>query len=251
MDSYTWLAHSYDRLTADVDYSRWADYLEWHFGRQAVPVRTVVELACGTGSLTRILAERGYEMTAVDLSADMLSFAAQKCQDLPVLFLCQDMSRLTLLEQADAVVCCLDSVNYVTRPAALRRAFQRVYRYLKPGGLFLFDAKTPQALVEADGQVYLDETEEVYCVWRGEYHPKRRICGYGIDLFCRRADGTWDREGEYHEEYAYAPEELEAFLRDAGFAWVKQYGDLKRRAPKAGEMRIFFAAGKETKQSNG
>lgn len=85
----------------------------------------------------------------------------------------------------------------------------------------------------------------------GEYHPKRRICGYGIDLFCRRADGTWDREGEYHEEYAYAPEELEAFLRDAGFAWVKQYGDLKRRAPKAGEMRIFFAAGKETKQSNG
>lgn len=115
MDSYTWLAHSYDRLTADVDYSRWADYLEWHFGRQAVPVRTVVELACGTGSLTRILAERGYEMTAVDLSADMLSFAAQKCQDLPVLFLCQDMSRLTLLEQADAVVCCLDSVNYVTR----------------------------------------------------------------------------------------------------------------------------------------
>ena len=163
MDSYTWLAHSYDRLTADVDYSRWADYLEWHFGRQAVPVRTVVELACGTGSLTRILAERGYEMTAVDLSADMLSFAAQKCQDLPVLFLCQDMSRLTLLEQADAVVCCLDSVNYVTRPAALRRAFQRVYRYLKPGGLFLFDAKTPQALEEADGQVYLDETEEVYC----------------------------------------------------------------------------------------
>ena len=117
--------------------------------------------------------------------------------------------------------------------------------------MFLFDAKTPQALEEADGQVYLDETEEVYCVWRGEYHPKRRICGYGIDLFCRRADGTWDREGEYHEEYAYAPEELEAFLRDAGFAWVKQYGDLKRRAPKAGEMRIFFAAGKETKQSNG
>lgn len=251
MDSYTWLADSYDLLTTDVDYPRWADYIEWHFSRQPGPVRRVVELACGTGSLTRILAQRGYEMTAVDLSADMLSVADQKCGGLPVLFLCQDMSRLALMEQADAMICCLDSVNYVTRPGALRRAFQRVYRYLRPGGLFLFDAKTPQALEEADGQVYLDETEEVYCVWRGEYSPRRRICGYGIDLFRRRPDGTWDRGGEYHEEYAYTPEELEEHLRQAGFQQIRRYGDLKKRPPRPGEMRLFFAARKETEQDDG
>lgn len=245
MDSYTFLAESYDLLTTDVGYPKWADYIQWHFARQSAPVHSVVELACGTGSLTRILAQRGYEMTAIDLSSDMLTVAAQKCEDLPVQFLCQDMSRLTLLEPVDAVICCLDSVNYVTRPAALQRAFQRVYRYLKPGGLFLFDAKTPLALESADDQIYLDETEDVFCVWRGEYDARRRICGYGIDLFRAREDGAWERESEYHEEYAYTPDELESFLREAGFSDVKRYGNLKKRAPGEGEERVFFAARKE------
>lgn len=245
MDSYTFLADSYDLLTADVEYPRWADYIQWHFARQPEPVRSVVELACGTGSLTRLLAERGYEMTSIDLSPDMLAVAAQKCEDLPVRFLCQNMSRLALMEPADAVICCLDSVNYVTRPSALLRTFQRVFRYLKPGGLFLFDAKTPLALESADDQIYLDETDEVYCVWRGEYDSKRRICGYGIDLFRRRPDGAWERNGEYHEEYAYTPDELEEYLRTAGFSRVKRYGNLKKRPPREGEERIFYAARKE------
>ena len=245
MDNYTFLAGSYDLLTTDVGYPQWADYVQWHFKRQKTPVRTVAELACGTGSLTKLLAERGCDMTAIDLSPDMLALASEKCGGLPVLFLCQDMSRLTLLEQVDAVICCLDSVNYVTKPAAMKRTFQRVYKYLKPGGLFLFDAKTPQALESADGEMYLDESDEVFCVWRGEYSPRRRICGYGIDLFTLRADGAWERESEYHEEYAYTPEELAGYLMDAGFADVKQYGNLKKRAPADGEMRIFFAARKE------
>lgn len=245
MDSYTFLAESYDLLTTDVGYPRWADYIEWHFARQTIPVKQVVELACGTGSLTKILAQRGYDVTAIDLSSDMLTVAAQKCQDYPVQFLCQDMSRLTLLEPADAVICCLDSVNYVTRPTALKRTFQRVFRYLKPGGLFLFDAKTPLALEQADDQIYLDETEDVFCVWRGEYDAARRICGYGIDLFQRRENGTWDRECEYHEEYAYTPDELEEYLHAAGFSNIRRYGNLKKQAPRDGEERIFFAARKE------
>lgn len=245
MDSYTFLAERYDQLTTDVNYPRWADYVQWHFKKQKQEVRTVVELACGTGSLTCLLAKRGYQMTAIDLSPDMLSIASQKCEDQPVLFLCQDMSRLTLLEQVDAVICCLDSVNYVTKPAALKRTFQRVHQYLKPGGLFLFDAKTPLALENADDQIYLDETEEVFCVWRGEYDARRRICGYGIDLFCQREDGAWERESEYHEEYAYTPDELEEYLREAGFQNIKQFGNLKKQSPKEGEDRIFFAARKE------
>lgn len=245
MDSYTFLAESYDLLTTDVGYPQWADYIQWHFSRQKDEIHTVAELACGTGSLTRILAERGYEMTSIDLSPDMLSVAAQKCEDLPVQFLCQDMSKLVLLEPVDAIICCLDSVNYVTKPAALQRAFRRVYRYLKPGGLFLFDAKTPLALENADDQMYLDETEEVYCVWRGEYDSKRRICGYGIDLFTLREDGAWERQCEYHEEYAYTPAELEQYLFEAGFRNVKQYGNLKKRSPGNGEERIFFAARKD------
>lgn len=245
MDQYTVLAEYYDQLTGDVGYSKWADYVERHFRRLRAPVHSVTELACGTGSLTRLLAKRGYRMTAVDLSADMLSVAAQKCEGQDVLFLCQDMSRLTLLEQQDAVICCLDSVNYVTRPSALRRAFQRVFRFLKPGGLFLFDVKTPLALESAGGQTYLDENDELFCVWRGEYFPKRRICGYGIDLFALQPDGRWARSGEYHEEYAYTMDELEAFLTSAGFRDIKRFGSLRMTAPAADEERVFFAARKE------
>ena len=245
MEQYTTLAEYYDRLTGDVGYTRWADYVEKHFRRLKRPVRSVAELACGTGSLTSILASRGYQMTALDISADMLSVAAQKCQDQEVLFLCQDMAQFTLMEPVDAVICCLDSVNYVTRPQRLCRAFARVYRHLAPGGLFLFDAKTPLAFEEADGQTYLDEDESLMCVWRADYERRRRICGYGIDLFTLRSDGAWNRESEYHEEYAYTPQELTDFLLQAGFSSIKLYDNLKMRAPTADAQRIFFAARKE------
>lgn len=243
--AYTALARYYDRLTADVDYVKWADYVERHFQKRKLPVRTVAELGCGTGSLTALLARRGYQMTAVDLSPDMLTMAEQKCRGLGALFLCQDMSRLTLPSPADAVISCLDSVNYVTRPAALRRTFRRVCRALAPGGLFLFDVKTPAALEGADGQTCLDEDDDLYCVWRADYHARRRVCGYGLDLFLRQEDGSWLREGEYHEEYAYTMEELEGFLREAGFQSVKQYGGMTMAAPRPGAQRVFFAAGKD------
>lgn len=245
MEQYTTLAEYYDRLTGDVGYARWADYVQRQFRRLKRPVRSVAELACGTGSLTSILASRGYQMTAVDLSADMLSVAAQKCQDQEVLFLCQDMAQFTLLEPVDAVICCLDSVNYVTRPQRLRRAFSRVYQHLNPGGLFLFDAKTPLAFEQADGQTYLDEDESLMCVWRADYEPRRRICGYGIDLFTLRSDGAWRRESEYHEEFAYTPQELHEFLTQAGFSSIKIYDNLKMRPPKEDSQRIFFAARKD------
>lgn len=244
-DSYTILAQYYDRLTADVDYRKWADYVQRHFRRQKRGVHTVAELGCGTGSLTKLLAQRGYCVTAVDLSCDMLCVAQQKCEGLDVLFLCQDMSRLTLPEPVDAVICCLDSVNYVTRPAALRRTFRRVYQTLAPGGLFLFDVKTPLALESAGGQTYLDEDDELFCVWRGEYSPRRRVCGYELDLFVRRDDGAWDRGGEYHEEYAYTVDELDGFLREAGFRYVSRYGDKKLTPPGPDAQRVFFAAGKD------
>ena len=244
-DAYTALARCYDRLTADVDYAAWADYVERHFQKWKRPVRAVAELGCGTGSLTKQLAERGFQMTALDLSPDMLSMAEQKCRGLDVLFLCQDMSHLTLPAPADAVISCLDSVNYVTRPAALRRTFRRAYRALAPGGLFLFDVKTPAALEGADGQTYLDEDEDLFCVWRGDYSHKRRVCGYGLDLFVRERDGSWSRAGAYHEEYAYTSEQLDSFLREAGFQTIQVYGDKTMRPPREEAQRIFFAAGKE------
>ena len=229
-------------------YSRWADYIEKHFARSALPIHTVLDLACGTGSLTAELMGRGYEMICADRSAEMLSVAAEKCRDLagePPVFLCQSMEKLDLYGTVDACVCCLDSVNYVTSPRRLKKAFQRVHLFLVPGGLFLFDINTPDKLRGLDGGMFIDETDDAYCVWRAEYAPRRRICTYGMDIFRLEPDGRWSRGEEVHEEYAYEPDELEEYLREAGFTRIRRHGCLKMRAPVPGEERIFFTAVKQ------
>ena len=250
MSSYGFLAGCYDRLTYDVDYSAWADYIEKHFSRTPLPGRTVLDLACGTGSLTRELALRGYEMIGADQSPEMLAEAAEKNRGIaPVepIFLCQSMEKLDLYGTIDACVCCLDSVNYVTDPKKLQRAFERVHLFLMPGGLFLFDVNSPEKLEGLDGQVFLDETEDTYCVWRAEFSRRSRGCSYFMDIFrLDRAAGQWDRGEELHRERAYTPAELTGLLERAGFQEVKTFGELKMRPPRAGEQRIFFTARKGT-----
>ena len=248
MSSYGFLAGCYDRLTYDVDYSAWADYIEKHFAKTPLPGRTVLDLACGTGSLTRELALRGYEMIGADQSPEMLAEAAEKnrgAAPIEPIFLCQSMEKLDLYGTIDACVCCLDSINYVTDPKKLARAFQRVHLFLMPGGLFLFDVNTPEKLAGLDGQVFLDETEDAYCVWRAEF--SRRICTYFMDIF--RLDpstGQWDRGEELHRERAYTVEELTTLLEGAGFVDVRTWGERKLRPPRPGEQRIFFTARKDT-----
>jgi len=250
MNSYSFLAGCYDQLTYDVDYASWADYIEKHFRRRGIPGRTVLDLACGTGSLTRELAERGYEMIGVDLSPDMLAEAAEKNEDvggIPPMFLCQPMEQLDLYGTIDACVCCLDSVNYVTDSRKLRKAFQRVHLFLMPGGLFLFDINSIEKLQGLDNQVFLDETEDTYCVWRAEYSKRSRICSYFMDIFrLDESSGQWERGEELHEERAYTVEELTAWLEEAGFRDIKVYGDRKMRPPLPGEDRLFFVARKDT-----
>ncbi len=246
MNGYGFLAASYDTLTSDVNYTRWADYIEKHFSRAGRPVRTVLDLACGTGTLACLLARRGYDMTGADISPDMLAQAADKVAELsdnPPLLLCQSMDKLDLNDTVDACICCLDSVNHVTRPALLRRAFERVFLFLSPGGLFLFDISTPERLRGLDGGLFLDESEDVYCVWRSSYSPRRRVCTFGMDVF-RREGEHWLRGSEYFEEYAYTPEKLRQYLSDAGFTRIRTHGELKMRSPRPGEGRIFFSAHK-------
>lgn len=248
MSAYEALARWYDQLTADVDYAGWADWLERHFRRGRTPVRLVLDLACGTGSLSCELARRGYSVVGVDLSPDMLMEGAEKAAALPEeqrpTFLCQSMDELDLYGAVDACVCCLDSVNYVTDAATLREAFRRVHAFLMPGGRFIFDVNTPAKLRAMDGRTFLDETEDVYCVWRADYDAKSRICSYGFDLFQREGE-RWRRDGELHEEKAWTTAELTRWLEQAGFQKIRLYGDRKLRPPKEGEGRVFFVAEKE------
>ena len=152
MSQYEALADSYDRLMADAAHRRRAAFLERFLRGKSV--HTVLDLGCGTGTIACMLAQRGYQVIATDSSEEMLAQAAVKAQELenPPFFLHQEMSRLRLLEP-------VDSLNYLTTERALRQTLGRVCRWLKGGGVFLFDVNTPYKLRRMDGQVYMDETE--------------------------------------------------------------------------------------------
>ena len=136
MSSYEALAGYYDELTEDVSYAKRADFIQRLMARSRVPVKTVLDLACGTGTMTALLTRRGYELVAVDGSADMLSEAVSKPSERPILWLCQDFGALDLYGTIDVAVCALDSLNHITDPELLRTAFQRVALFTGPGGLF-------------------------------------------------------------------------------------------------------------------
>ena len=245
MGAYEMLAGCYDRLTNDVDYEAIAAFYRTLLGREGVRPRTAVDLACGTGSVTAILAREGLRVIGVDMSEEMLTQAAAKTAGLDPapLFVRQKLQNLTLPRGVDLAVCALDSLDYITEPKECARAIRRVYRALNPGGMFIFDVNTPEKLRAMDGQVFLDEDQDVYCVWRGEFDDNTNICSYGMDLFIREGK-HWHRSFEEHREYAYSREQLTVFLKDAGFTRIRVYGDRTLEQPGAGEQRMYFSARK-------
>ena len=245
MDAYKALAASYDRLTNDVDYQVVVDFYNQILEREGLSPRTAVDLACGTGSVAVLLAKQGLQVTAVDMSEDMLTVASQKAADLahPPRFVCQPLQKLRLPRGVDLAVCALDSLDYITDPKDCAQAIRQIYKALNPGGVFIFDVNTPEKLRAMDGQVFLDEDDDVYCVWRGEFDEETNICSYGMDLF-QREGKCWYRSFEEHREYAYSQEQLTGYLKDAGFTHIEVYADRKFEAPQAGEQRIYFKARK-------
>lgn len=248
MSQYDALAGSYDAMMTDASYQKRVNWLERLFRKSRIPVRTVLDLACGTGTIACLLAERGYRVIATDGSEEMLTQAMLKAAELeekaPV-FLHQAMPRLRLLEPVDAVISTIDSLNYLTREKDLRETFQRVCRWLKPGGQFIFDVNTPYKLRRMDGQMYMDETEDSFCVWRTFFSERTQVCTYQVDLFREREDGAWERTFEEHREKAWSMDQLRVFLAEAGFETVTVTGDLSAKPPKEDEDRWLIRAEKK------
>lgn len=245
MDAYHALALSYDRLTNDVDYASTVDFYMQILEKEGLKPRTAVDLACGTGSVSLLLARKGMKVVGVDMSEDMLAVASQKAQGVrnAPMFVCQRLQQLQLGRGVDLAVCALDSLDYITEPAQCALAIKRIYKALNPGGCFIFDVNTPEKLKAMDGQVFLDEDRDVYCVWRGEFDEKTNICSYGMDLFQRQGK-LWVRSFEEHREYAYSARQLTQYLKAAGFTHIQIYADRLFEAPREGEQRIYFKARK-------
>ena len=245
MDAYHALAVSYDRLTNDINYADTVEFYRQILEREHLQVRTAVDLACGTGSVALLLARQGLQVMGVDMSEEMLCVAQQKAMELdnPPMFVCQRLERLQLARGVDLAVCALDSMNYITDPELCQQAIGRIYRILNPGGCFIFDVNTPEKLRAMDDQVFLDEDDDVYCVWRGEFDEATNILTYAMDLFQRQGK-SWSRSYEEHREYAYTAEELTAWLKQAGFTHIEVFADRQFCAPRPGEQRIYLKARK-------
>lgn len=244
MNEYFSLAKFYDRLMCDSDYNAWADYYAALFSLFGVSPKTVIDLACGTGKLSCILAERGYEIIGVDISSEMLSEAQRRSAErefaVPPMFVNQDLRELDLFGTSDAAICSFDGINYIP-PADLSEVFRRVGFFVEPGGIFIFDVNTEYKFRNMDGMTYIDEDDELFCVWRTDYYEDERECIYGVDIFSRSGE-FWRRSGEEHTEYAHDLKDIKTLLEKNGFESIRFFGELSLEAPGMDENRIFISA---------
>lgn len=235
-DSYTSLASVYDRLNSEVDYAAIADHIERQFQLLSTPPVSLLDLACGTGSLTLELARRGYDLIGVDLSEDMLAEARRKCDVVrcahDILLIRQNMVDLELYGTVDAAVCCLDSLNYLTRDGELRRAFRHIHNYLNPDGLFIFDMNTPYKFEHIYGDnSYILEDDGILCAWQNSYNQKSRICDFYLSIFRECPDGLWERSDEKQRERCYSLVTLKRMLADTGFELLAVYDGWSQNEP--------------------
>ena len=249
-DGYSALAPVYDRLNDTVDYGAWADFIEKIFERYAHEKPSLVlDLGCGTGSMTAELAERGYDMTALDLSAEMLSVAEQRMRESGhdnVLFLMGDMCSFELYGTVDAVVCCLDGINHLTSRADLLACFSTVANYLNPDGLFVFDLNTPYRFrtTYADRD-YVLEDDGVMCCWRNRLNKKGDTVDFFLTVFEENEDGSWSRTDGVEREKAYSLRTIKNALDECGLELVNVSSDYDFSEPDGECERWFVTARKK------
>lgn len=247
-DNYAALSAVYDTLNADLDYTAWAAYLDRKIKAHSdIPVSLVLDLCCGTGSMTLALDALGYDMTGVDLSPEMLEIARAKAAAAgraeQILFLCQDMCAFELYGTVQAVVSALDSLNHLDGKADLKKVFDLVHNYLEPGGLFLFDLNTPYKFKTVYGvNAYVLEAEGVYCGWQNVYDKKSRVCDFYTTVFTEKRDGGYLRRDDYEREVCFTRAEVEKLLAKCGFALLSVDGDWDGSVPERTCERWYFTA---------
>lgn len=234
-EGYNAIASVYDKFNAEIDYGKWADFIEASFDRFLVRrPELVLDLACGTGRMTRELSKRGYDMIGIDGSEQMLSVASDGNYDEDlnkvheILYLLQDMRSFELYGTVGAVVSCLDSINYLTEDGDLEKTFKNVHNYLDPDGLFLFDVNSPYKFREVYGDnAYILEDEidgcNVYCGWQNCFDEKTGICKFYLTLFSENEDGTFSRSEEEQQERMYTLEQLKDALERCEFEYLGAY----------------------------
>jgi len=232
----------------DVDYSKWSDYIETLFERfcKQKP-RLVLDLACGTGSLTIEMAKHGYDMIGIDISPEMLSCAMEKSSqnNLPVLWVCQDMRSFELFGTVDAIICGMDGMNYILNSTDLAKVFSLVNNYLNPDGLFIFDMSTPFKLEKNLGNnLFYEIRDDIAYLWRNKYRKKDRILYLDLTFFVRDDGDLYKRFEEQQKQRAWEIDEVIHILEKSGLKFLDVFDSFTENPPDKNSLRYSYIAAK-------
>ncbi len=245
---YDLIAPFYDKINADIDYGLWADFIEKNIKNEYKnKAELVLDLACGTGAMTLELAKRGYDMTGVDYSFEMLNIARSRAEDAgladKMLWLCQDMIDFELYGTVDVVVSCLDSINHITNAKDLSKCLYLIHNYLVPNGLFIFDVNGKYKFenIYADNS-YVMEEDGTFCIWQNYYNRKNKICDFYITVFSEHGDGRYERFDSIQKEKMYTLRTLKKALTDNSFEVIGAYADFNFTPATDESERIYIVA---------
>lgn len=256
MRSYTAFAQYYDALTQNVEYAKRAKMLHSCIGKHLpaeMPDHILLDLACGTGSLSEEMAKLGWDVIGVDGSMEMLNIALDKKFDsgLPIQYLQQDMRKLDLFGTISVTLCTLDSINHLPTTADVERVFSRVSLFSNPDALFLFDVNTEykhrNLLAE---QCFVYDLPEVYCVWQNalDDHASDYPVTIQLDFFEKLENGQYERMSETFTEHIYPDADIRKMLADTGFSLLDVLDGDTFAAPCETTQRLLYIARKETSQ---
>ncbi len=242
MDTYTGFAYVYDEMMSNIPYLQWEAYLlQLLYSSGVKPDASIAELGCGTGTMTELLSDDGFDITGIDLSEDMLSLAREKVPRVD--FLRMDMREFTLDKKQDAIISVADSVNYLESVDDLAKTLKCVRDALKPGGVFIFDLKTEffyKYIVR--NRTFRGRGKGFSYVWKNYYDEARRIHIYDVLIKHKKKRTV---ENEIHKQHVFSAAEIKAAALGAGFSHATVYGNMTFEKPRKNSDRIYVLLKKD------
>ncbi|NLL71379.1 MAG: class I SAM-dependent methyltransferase [Epulopiscium sp.] len=252
MATYGGFARVYDQFMEDIPYEKWGNYIQAIFKKHQYNPCSIAELGCGTGNMTEVMAQRGYEMIGIDLSEEMLMMAKEKAiqRNTDILYILQDIREFELYGTVDCILSVCDTMNYILKEDELRQVFQLVNTYLNPGGLFIFDMNTEYKYEHILGShIFSDAKENMAYIWENNYDEEEQINEYAVNFFIQQEDSVlYERFEEIHYQKAYSIQKVSTFLSEVGLELVATYDAFTFQPPSKDSERIYFIAKEIQKQ---